>query len=357
MFLCHVFNYCLYSPISQTLGFAHTIKKMTDLTSSTVLQQHLLFSLLFDMNKEPFQGNAITRGVSQDTLRYSVVTDAISASIQHDRLKTEYEIKYESTKAFIRTTTTPYVTDLVELFRGDMEPNETTTYVAMDPGLKDIINTVGVKVERDADGVGYTIRESKTFHVSSQSQRVDRNSKEFNRKRKKRERKVHVKFNADGDHAGKMSVKRLDQWFGIMTNNEVRIHHPLVDGEEQQPDTVMKVNKGTKTVIIAEWLTVMEYKLLHIDSIRKFKEEKIHRIQSLLRFSAKQRAEADMIRRFSEKVGSPLNTIIFFGDGSSAFFASLRGHDYSIKGVGTIKLFQRAGYRVYLVNEAYTSKR
>ena len=71
----------------------------------------------------------------------------------------------------------------------------------------------------------------------------------------------------------------------------------------------------------------------------------------------KKKVEADLLRRFSKKVGDPSQTNIFFGDGSTAFFSRLRGHGPSFKSVGTIRLLHQFGYSVYMVDESYTSKR
>ncbi len=62
---------------------------------------------------------------------------------------------------------------------------------------------------------------------------------------------------------------------------------------------------------------VDEFKLLHMKTSRDFKQKTTHRRADLQRFGEKQRAEADMIRRFIKKVGGPKDTIIIcFGDGS-----------------------------------------
>ncbi len=237
-------------------------------------------------------------GNANPTRRFSFVTDAISATVHHDRLKTSYEIACEGSNKFIRYPAAPYVTAGIELRTGDLQPDSNKKLVSIDPGLDDLISCYGCKVDRDElPSLGYTIRANteSIFSVSSRSQRFDRHSKKFYRKTQKAARKERVNFDPYllkeeqvGEHAGRMSVRDLDKWFYLVTNNERREILPVVEGEEAQPDTILRVNKGTKTVIEDEWLEVVEAKLLHIIAIRKFKEKKIHRIQSLLRFSAKQ---------------------------------------------------------------------
>ena len=210
-----------------------------------------------------------------------------------------------------------------------------------------------------------------------------RKSKQFNRKRKYLERRTKVSegTTVTEESIGKMSVASINKWFGTAISTELR-EEPVIIG---QPGVITRVNNGNKTVILDNWMEVVKLKVILDSARRDFKEKLMHRVAALKRYSMKQRAEADLIRRFTNKVGSPLTTIMYvcmyvcmyiytsrllhltwcfniyiysyFGDGNSQFFASLRGHNYSIKGIGTIRLFQRNGYRVYLVNEGYTSKR
>ena len=135
-----------------------------------------------------------------------------------------------------------------------------------------------------------------------------------------------------------MSVKDMNHWFSEAINKELR--EPSVNGELGE---IIRVNNGTlsyslslsltlslslslshthtlslspslsgtRTVLLDQWMEVVECKLTLDQARRKFKQRTLHRVAALRRYGLKQRAEADLIRRFKKKVGSPSNTIMY----------------------------------------------
>jgi hypothetical protein len=92
-----------------------------------------------------------------------------------------------------------------------------------------------------------------------------------------------------------------------------------------------------------------------INSItRKHYSSDIYRKLKWYSFINEQKSESNLIKRFIETYGDPKNTCLIFGD-----FAEngnyMKGFKSS-KGIGIKRVFRRAGYTVYMVNEAYTSK-
>ena len=67
-----------------------------------------------------------------------------------------------------------------------------------------------------------------------------------------------------------------------------------------------------------------------------------------------QRSESNMVNHFKEKYGGPKNTIIALGDHTQGQH-QMKYHEPT-KDIGMRRVFQKHGYRVYLINEAYTSK-
>ena len=105
---------------------------------------------------------------------------------------------------------------------------------------------------------------------------------------------------------GKMSIRQLDKWFSRMVNNEEKLY--TVAGEEEGEEEIIKINTGTQTVLLVEWLEVVKYKLMYITASKKFNFKKIHRCYKFQRYMIKKKVEADLLRRFSKKVGDPSQT-------------------------------------------------
>ena len=237
---------------------------------------------------------------------------------------------------------------------------------ALDPGVKTVLSAVKAKCVKIEGGIdsGYNKTEISNFSVSSRELRSSRHMKEAHRKQMRLMRRSMVVIPEDLVLEGvvaprKISIFQLNKKITGLYSNEIRGNPiPGVDGGEDQPGEVIKVNTGLTTVIENEWINQMvKVKVKYIWVTRKYQEKKTHRVASFKSFSEKQKTEADLLCRFIKKVGGPNETAIYFGDGSAKFFSRLRGHAPSIKGVGLIRILHKGGFSVYMVNEAYTSCR
>ena len=88
-------------------------------------------------------------------------------------------------------------------------------------------------------------------------------------------------------------------------------------------------------------------------SVGPFYTGKKHRWRRFNVHKAKQRSEARMVNSFRKQYGDPNSTIIGVGDWSETHHR--RGLE-PVKGKGWRKLFRKAGYQVFLVDEFRTSK-
>ena len=82
-------------------------------------------------------------------------------------------------------------------------------------------------------------------------------------------------------------------------------------------------------------------------------EKNIYRKLKWYSFINKQRSEAKMINNFKEKFGDQKNTLVVFGDWNET--KSRKFHEPT-KGKGMRRIFRKAGYDVFIINEHKTSK-
>lgn len=87
--------------------------------------------------------------------------------------------------------------------------------------------------------------------------------------------------------------------------------------------------------------------------LRTFYYNKLWRRLRLSTYVRTKRSEERMLKSFKEQMGSPEETFIAIGDWSQAQQMKFKE---PTKGKGFRKLFRKAGYKVYLVNEFRTSK-
>ncbi|KAL0246082.1 hypothetical protein GEMRC1_007298 [Eukaryota sp. GEM-RC1] len=79
------------------------------------------------------------------------------------------------------------------------------------------------------------------------------------------------------------------------------------------------------------------------------------RKRQLQLYSNKKRGEDQMINRFKKKFGEPNKVLIGYGDWNDSAFRS-KGFVPTIKGKAMRKLFRKAGFKIFLVDEYRTSK-
>jgi len=86
----------------------------------------------------------------------------------------------------------------------------------------------------------------------------------------------------------------------------------------------------------------------------KYYEEELHRKLKWYSYINKQKSESWMINNFKQKFGDEKNTVICIGDYSQQYNMK---HKEPTKGKSIRKLFKRAGYKLFLINEYNTSKK
>ena len=89
-----------------------------------------------------------------------------------------------------------------------------------------------------------------------------------------------------------------------------------------------------------------------VSQVRPFYSEHKHRKRRFQRYRKRQRSEAKMLVNFKEKFGDPGVTTVCIGDWSETHH---RKFVEPVKGKGFRKLFKKAGYQVFLVDEYRTS--
>ena len=83
-------------------------------------------------------------------------------------------------------------------------------------------------------------------------------------------------------------------------------------------------------------------------------QKTIYRTLRWYKYINTQRTEAKMINNFKKIFGDTDNTLVVFGDWSESHH---RKYHEPTKGKGMRRIFKKAGYQVYLINEYNTSKR
>ena len=111
--------------------------------------------------------------------------------------------------------------------------------------------------------------------------------------------------------------------------------------------------RNRKTLSLDIFLTYLQLKYITYLHLYDFYCEKRYRKRKWHMYINTQRSESMMLNRFQEKFGPPTEVVIGFGDWDQGS-RQMRYHEPT-KGIGMRKLFRRAGYPVYLVDEYHTS--
>lgn len=169
--------------------------------------------------------------------------------------------------------------------------------------------------------------------------------------------------------------KRPTTWFRH-TQNERRFETKVKYLATQREELIRaaKVTSGVDVKAAEAGLRLVNSRSVTVAGLDAYLEAK-HRARAIVRpiyedpaflrlrwqgFRAKQRADTNLVRRFREKFGPPETTAICWGDwserGRDGTKTHMRFHE-STRGVGLRRLFQKNGYRVWMVDEDFTSKR
>jgi hypothetical protein len=110
---------------------------------------------------------------------------------------------------------------------------------------------------------------------------------------------------------------------------------------------------NSKTSNVQEFHHYLAQKIRVANLLRKYYQREVFRKMRWNTFVNTCRMEEKMISKFKNLYGSPDKVIVCFGDYSQTHLK----HSPPVKGKYYRDLFQRHGFQVFLVNEAYTSKR
>ncbi len=113
-------------------------------------------------------------------------------------------------------------------------------------------------------------------------------------------------------------------------------------------------NYNRKTLILDEFKQYLKEKNKANEILLNHYQELLFRKFRFYKFINTQRSEQKMLNNFKKKFGDPDTVIIGFGDWNQK--SQMKYHEPT-KGKGFRKLFRKAGYKVYLVDEYRTSCR
>jgi transposase len=177
--------------------------------------------------------------------------------------------------------------------------------VGIDPGKKDLLRAVNCP-------------EKLVWRYTQDQRRFDEDSN-FYKNQLKIERRQHL---VDGQ-----SIEQLESLFGQVTS------------KKHLSFTLFRIYCYEHNHLVSQ--------------VKQFYNQHKHRKRRFQRYRKRQRSEARMLNSFKEKFGDPEVTIVCIGDWSER---NHRRFLEPVKGKGFRKLFKKAGYQLFLVDEFRTSK-
>jgi hypothetical protein len=236
------------------------------------------------------------------TFRHMIGTDGISCTVLLVRKKDAHDKHpHKPPNAPIEEN---YIHEIDEITRQEIANK---TLVGIDPGCADLLRAVNCD-------------ENKKWRYTQNQVRRETN-RPFNRKQLKMERRYYLVNGA--------SIEQLESQFGDGFNRKVMTFNSF-----------------------------FTYCLSHnqlIARVKPFYNQHKHRKRRFQSYRKRQKSEARMLVSFKEKFGNPDETIVCIGD-----WCETEGHHRRfvepVKGKGFRKLFKKAGYQLFLVDEFRTSK-
>lgn len=145
-----------------------------------------------------------------------------------------------------------------------------------------------------------------------------------------------------------LQEEKIEHNIEVVRNN-VEVQRNIVELE-----TEFGATNNKKVLTYEAFRSYLLYKNKLNFETRPFYQQQIHRKRRFQRYRKKQKSEARMLKSFKATFGGPLQVIVCIGDWSQNHH---RRFLEPVKGKGFRKLFRKAGYRVFLVDEFRTSKR
>jgi hypothetical protein len=283
------------------------------------------------------------------TFNYRISTDGSSCSIlliNKAFMKGEKEIinnkevqakphKIEKPKNYIDN---PYVDNLTSLEKQDLLKTK-TNFIGIDPGKIDLIYaTNGKTIEKERNKQNWTTLTVQKPVTVNYSQARRRHELHISQSRKILELKKKNTYYMINQVTGEILSSKIPKE-GYKSVQELETELTFCNSKSCMIDDIKKYIK----------------KKNEINSIlTDFYNQKCHRNNRFKKFVLTQKSEANMINRFEETLGSPDDTIVFFGDFEQK--TQMKNKDPT-KGKSLRKLFTDRGYTLLLVNEFRTSCR
>ena len=298
----------LYEPDhNPLLGPKSTLKKGGNLVSKRLA----IWNVIFDMNAAPFH---LGNGLHNFTFSGSVQSDGVSLCIlliRKDLLEGERSKSGRRRVPDFEVPETQYLTSLTER---EIASLRNKTIVGSDPGKSDLLFCVN---QSGKDG-------QKQWRIS-QNERAKRLQ---SRKNRKLRRNLQNSTNVHDAETGE--DKTISQ-----LQSELAAH----SSASLDPEVFKEYVRG-------------KFKLNFL--VGPFYSKKLWRKLRLGTYMSDQAWGASVVRSFRNTFGGPGAAILCVGDWSQQH--TFRGQEPT-KGKSLRRLFRRAGYQVYLIHEAYTSKR
>src|SRR3990170_6468689 len=270
---------------------------------NTKIYQSVIWSMFFRTERKVFKDKSYT-------FNNSIVTDGFGCSILFIKNSLYNPLKRVKPKVYRKPFNYSSDKYLDTLTIEEKETYDSKCIIAIDPGKEDLIYaTNGYKNDK-----GKLI----TFRYSQNQRRKEIKSKKY--------------------------MKMLDA---------IKLTRKVNDKTIKEIESSL-TGYDSKTSVYELFKSYIKKKNEVNDLLYKYYEEELHRKLKWYSYINKQKSESWMINNFKQKFGDEKNTVICIGDYSQQYNMK---HKEPTKGKSIRKLFKRAGYKLFLINEYNTSKK
>jgi hypothetical protein len=270
---------------------------------NTVFLAGVIWDKFFRTEKKAFKNKKYK-------FRYELMTDGYGCSIlliRNDLYKSDKKMYIPSMSKPFNYKSEKYVSELTDT---EKESAQNKKIVGFDPGKDDLFYaTDGIRINNT--------NEFKTFRYSQSQRKKETKSKKYS----------HIKeIDKKQPFLGDITVKTIED---MLTNcNFNSCNYSKVIDDIHTKNTVNSL-------------------------LLKYYEKEFHRKLKFYSYINRQRSESWMINDFKEKFGQPEDVVACFGDWGQ--WTSIKYKEPTL-GKGMRKIFRKAGYQTYLVDEYNTSK-
>lgn len=295
------------------------------------LLQKEIWLMFFDTKNKVFRKKGYE-------FNHQITTDGVGCSILLIR-----EDLYDPTKiAKVRSMTKPYqfreYKYINELSEEDKIKLRKYNHVGCDPGKSDLFystngDTKIIEVKNDKNEVIRKKYITTTFRYSQNQRRYETKSKQYSKK-------------IDQDKKDtKLLTKYLDS---LKTEDDNLIKESMTIKELET--VLSRVN--SKSCIYSNTEDYIKTKNYINHNLQEYYKKELFRKLKWYSYINIQKHESKIMNEFKRIYGSPENTVVFMGDYGGGNLKNCE----PTKGKGLRKMFKRAGYSLFLVDEYNTSK-